>query len=435
MVKMLINYDYIVLKNLFLVYNEQRGVKMKEEFIPVLLGSDDNVYGMARSFYDEYQVISTAFCARQLTPTKYSKIVNVNVVPGFGENEIFVKTLIEFAKKNKGKKLILISCSDSYTYLVSHNKKLLEKYFAGKFIDSILLDMFVTKDKFYSLCEKYNLTYPKTIICSHQDRENIHKKITFPYPIVVKPNNSNSKEYLDAKFEGKKKAFIVKNEEELKTIMKNINTSDYNDNLIIQEFIVGGDDAMRVVNCYSDKNGKVKMMCLGRPILEEYNPATIGNYASIIPVLGENKIYDEIKNFLESIGYTGFSNFDFKYDKKDKKYKVFEINPRQGRSSFFVTASGINLAKLIVEDLVYNKNNAPIIGAKEEVLWINIPNIILQKYITDKDILKKIKKLKKEKKVIHTLFYKKDLSLKRRLKLERLYISQISNYLHFFERK
>lgn len=45
-----------------------------EEFIPILLGSDMNVYGMARSFNEAYGKICQAYASDQLAPTRYSKL-------------------------------------------------------------------------------------------------------------------------------------------------------------------------------------------------------------------------------------------------------------------------------------------------------------------------------------------------------------------------
>jgi D-aspartate ligase len=52
----------------------------KQKFVPILLGSDINVYGMSRSFHEAYGIVSEAYAGLQLAPTKYSKIVNVHVV-------------------------------------------------------------------------------------------------------------------------------------------------------------------------------------------------------------------------------------------------------------------------------------------------------------------------------------------------------------------
>ena len=49
------------------------------DFQPVLLGSDINVYGMARSFHQEYGVKSVAIGKGILGPCTASKIVNLSL--------------------------------------------------------------------------------------------------------------------------------------------------------------------------------------------------------------------------------------------------------------------------------------------------------------------------------------------------------------------
>ncbi len=150
------------------------------------------------------------------------------------------------------------------------------------------------------------------------------------------------------------KAYVAKDKDEFIEITNKIYSGKYNKSLIIQDFIPGDDSYMRVLTCYSDRNAKVKMMCLGHVLLEEHTPTAIGNHAAIITEFNE-ELMNKIKTFLEDINYVGFSNFDIKYDSRDNKYKLFEINLRQGRSNYYVTSSGNNIAKYVVKDRILEK--------------------------------------------------------------------------------
>ncbi len=61
-------------------------------FIPVLLGTDSNVYGMARSFHEAYGVKSVAVGKARLSATSDSRIVTVEAVePNLEEDAVFLR--------------------------------------------------------------------------------------------------------------------------------------------------------------------------------------------------------------------------------------------------------------------------------------------------------------------------------------------------------
>jgi len=85
----------------------------KIDFIPILLGTDANAYGMARSFYEEYGLKSLAIGKGALVATANSKIVTVvRQEPDLENDEVFVKTLRDFAGEHKGKTLLSFFCHD-----------------------------------------------------------------------------------------------------------------------------------------------------------------------------------------------------------------------------------------------------------------------------------------------------------------------------------
>lgn len=378
---------------------------MKEyNFIPVLLGSDRNVYGMAVSFHEQYNIRSIALGKCDFLETRYTKIIDLYQNKDIEKKEVFLKELKKIYENNKDKKLLLIACSDTYMKLIVENKKELEKYFLVPYIDEELMNKLVLKEEFYKTCEKYNLDYPKTKII---DKENI--SIDFNYPVIIKPSDSVS--YFKTDFPGKKKVFIVYNENEYNSTINNIYNSSYKGNLIVQEYIEGDDTTLRVMNCYVNRRHHVTFMALGNILLEEKTPKSIGDYDAIIPTYDE-ELFKKMKDFLESINYVGYANFDFKLDKKTNTYKLFEINIRQGRSSSFTTVAGCNLTKYVVDDFIYDKDMETKY-LKNDYLWTIVPKGVIFKYLKNEKLKELVKKLYQEKKVRNILFYKKDFSFKR----------------------
>lgn len=405
----------------------------KEQFQPVLLGSDINVYGMARSFYEEFGIVSEAYSSAALAPTKHSKLVNVNVFPGFHEDPTFIETMRKIVKNrtNNDIKHVLIPCGDGYAELVSKHREELSKDFVCTAIDHDLFETLANKVSFYETCEKYDLPYPNTLIIK-QDmvKEGESIKVPFDFPVALKP--ADSVMYLDADFEGRKKAFTIKDQAELDLILGRVYNAGYTAEMICQDFIPGDDSGMRVLNAYVDKDSNVRMMCLGHPLLEDPTPDAIGNYVVIAPDFNED-IYKRIKSFLERINYTGFANFDMKYDPRDGEYKLFEMNLRQGRSSFYVTLNGYNLSRYIVEDRVMGKPFTETIYGNGDMLWMGVPKKIVKTYVKDGKDKDEAMDMISKGKWGTTVFYKQDSSPKRFALMKYSFYLYHKRYKEYFK--
>ena len=411
---------------------------MTKKFTPILLGSDINVYGMARSFNEAYGIKVKALADIQLAATRYSKIVDVEIHHGFSADPTFMDVMHKKMEiyKNHKEPVILIACGDGYAELLAKHKDELSEVFIVPYIDYDLLEVLISKEGFYETAEKYGLPYPKTkIITIDEYKAKKHLDIPFDYPVELKPEDPVS--WLNCQFEGRKKTFTIHDEAELADIVNKIYTHGYKEDLILQDFIPGDDSNMRTLNAYVDKNHQVKMMCLGHPLLEDPTPQSIGNYMTILPEYDE-KLYEKVQTFLEKLNYTGMANFDIKYDERDGEYKFFEINLRQGRSSFYVTLNGYNLAKWYIDDYVEDnlKDKKTVYGNKlksKHVLWLGVPNKIFKEYAVDNEAKRTAEELIHEGRYGTTVFYDKDRNFKRWLLMKYMFHNYYSRYKQYFE--
>lgn len=390
----------------------QAAGKQPVEFLPIILGGDITTYSLARSFHEEYGVKSVAVSMLKSIMISHSSIIENIVVPDMDSKEHFVQRLIEIAKRYPRKKLLLMACGDWYVRMIVENRAALEEYYVVPYIGEELLNRLVLKDSFYRICDEVGVPYPKTFVYDCKDPQPLD--FDFSYPVIAKPASSAAYHY--AKFEGKKKVFRMKSEEELSAMLDKLRASGYDYKFLIQDTIPGLDYNMRILTCYCDRHGKVRFFSSGHVLLEDNAAMGVGNPVAIINDVNR-EIMENARRLLEHVGYTGFANFDIKYDERDGSFRFFEINTRLGRSNFYVTGSGFNAVKWIVDDLIYEKDfdDEPVIADNEDSLYTVVPKDVLMNYVKDDALRQRVKELYAKGCVHDPLSYKDERNLIRRL--------------------
>lgn len=378
------------------------------DFIPLLIGGDQNCYSVARAIHEEYGKESYVFGRFAAGETKYSKIAHCTYNPKFDEPAILTEAINLFASQHADTTVLVWGCTDGYAALLMEIQDNLADNCVTLYIGTELRDQLVSKASFYQMCEKYGIPYPATFyVEGMMDAEDLTEdKLGFSYPIIVKPSMSDT--YWKYPFEGMKKVYTATDPQDAARILGLIYGAGYPDLVLLQDMIPGEDSNMRVLTGYSDRNNKVKMMCFGRVGLEEHTATALGNPCAIISEPNP-ELETPIKEWLEEIGYTGFSNFDIKYDSRDGSYKVFEINLRQGRSNYYVTGSGNNIARYVVEDRIYKRSLGECIHNTNEHFFHSIPCDVAFKYVDDQEFVARARQLVKEGRHSSPLEYQPDL--------------------------
>lgn len=404
----------------------------EHDFRPVILGGDITAYSLVRTFHEAYAVKSLVVNMTETGPIAMSGLCDHIYEAGLENEANLIEALSKVGAQEgaaKGKKLILLAAGDWYVRLIIENRALLEQWFVIPYIGEDLMNEIVLKDKFYGYLDTLDLPYPKTVVVDVPNGEDVEVPAEWGFPIVAKPASSALYHY--AKFPGKKKVYILHSKAELDEMLVNLRTSSYDYKFLVQEFVPGNDTNMRVLTCYSDKNGKVVFGSLGHVLLEEHVPMAIGNPCVIINT-EDDEIINQAKAFLEHVGYVGYSNFDLKFDPRDGTYKFFEINVRLGRSNYYVTAGGNNTAEYYVRDHVYGEDFEGVTYARGEHLFAFVPKYVIKKYVLDKPLRDKALGLMKAGKASDPNSYKPDLTPKRRAYNLAYHLNQIRKFRKHF---
>ena len=405
-----------------------------KKFRALIIGNDINAYYLARCYHEftgEKADLLANYIAgeKPFSYTRYTNILNIRYRENLWDEKVFLEELDLYFNEHKKEKILLVSSNETYGEFIAKNKAKLKKKFFFNYPSVKLQHTLVNKEDFYKTYADYEIDLPRSIYYDCTKDEKINEcDITFP--VIVKPANVILFKHIS--FAGKKKIYKLENMEELNDVINKFKKGNYTDTIIIQEYIPGDDSHLFDAVVYADKNKKVKMVSFAQIGLQEHAPRMIGNAAVIIngysQYPGVEEQIEKIRKFTEKIGYQGFAEFDMKYDARDGKYKVMEINARQGRCSYYIVPAGFDLIELLYKDLIEGKDLKYKVCNKE-VLETFVPKKVVKKYITNEEYKAKVLSMWKDR--VEALNYKKDTSFLRKLLLIKIRYNYIKDYKNF----
>lgn len=185
----------------------------------------------------------------------------------------------------------------------------------------------------------------------------------FTLPVIVKPADWTPK-FLDVFHE---KAVVARTSRSWQRLVRRLARSFADTALVVQEYIPGGADTLWTVTSYSDASGAVRGLSMGHKVLQK--PPEAGTIVSGATRYVE-ELEDHIRRLSRAFGMYGIANTEFKYDPRDGRFKVLEINMRTGMWHYSAAASGVNLPLMCLQDAAGVLPEEPeTVRGEREVYW------------------------------------------------------------------
>lgn len=378
-------------------------------FHPVLLGTDQGTYGLARALHETYGVTTTIVSRGSSGSIANSRILRTVQTGADTARAELLETLLAEGRRQKAQHpdvpLLLTGNSDSHIEMVSLHAEELARYYEFSHLSPEVLEQVADKVHFAQICQRLGLATPATSVvpfAGAHDTDWCPAPVEVSFPVVAKPANSARFENLS--FAGRQKVWFLQNRQEWEDLVQVLRDGGFRADMLVQEHIPGDDTHQLSIVAYVDRSRRVTALATAQVLLGEHDPLTVGNPVAMITT-PMPELMDAAEKILGEVDYWGFANIDAKRDPRTGTIYYMEVNPRMGRNSFYATASGADIAGALIDDVIRHKRREPRRGTRE-ILYSIVSPLVLPYYVRDKALRRRVLAAARRE-VVHPLLYER----------------------------
>ena len=335
----------------------------RPDLLPVVIGGDIGGYALARQLHDATGQRVTLLSPSPIEAISLSSYIDV-VHQDSRDEPGMVALLRELVAGRAERSAVVIGNRDSTArFLIAHRAEL-EPEYVVPFPSAEAMSALSDKVAFAAACAGQGLRTPRQAVVDCSGLADADPEIDIPLPLVGKA--AVGADWDAVEFPGQRKIYFLDTPADLSSLWSDLRGAGYRSTFLIQERIPGEDDAMRSVTAYMASDGRMTMIGSARVLLEDHTPTLIGNPVAMIT-----------EPFPEP--WAGAEVY-------------FELNPRIGRNSFYMSAAGVNPMVVMIRDLV-DGSPGPRREARGEALYSLLPRHLVLHQVDDPLLRRRVLRL------------------------------------------
>jgi len=255
-----------------------------------------------------------------------------------------LRFLRDLAAHIGGHPVLIPPASDATALLVGDCADELSQHFRLQVPQSALFRGLSDKQEMYVLAKKHGVpTAETTFPRSRQDVMDFLDSGHASFPLMLKAKNR----WPHQQRTGARMVIVASAKELLEKY--DLLEDPSAPNLMIQEYIPGGDDSVWMFDGYFNQHSECLIGITGRKLRQ--HPVYTGSAS--LGICLENEFVDRTtRAFMKAVGYKGILDLGFRFDSRDGQYKLLDVNPRLGATfRLFVADNGLDVVRALYLDV------------------------------------------------------------------------------------
>ena len=257
-------------------------------------------------------------------------------LPADATDEQSIEALLRFAHDHPLAMLLPID-DPSAIFVNDHQARLAEHFLMPQSPPGVHR-VLSSKRELFALCERIGIPAPASEFPTSEAGATESAK-AFGYPVVLKRSDA----WVPPNDPSAPSVQIVDSESALIDLYRRME-SPVGPQVMVQEYIPGGSDAIWMFNGYFADESTCLCAFTGQKLRQRgphTGPTTLG-----LCVWNES-IAAAVKLLVREVGYEGIVDMGFRYDVRDGKYKLLDVNPRMGSTfRLFAGTNGLDVVRV-----------------------------------------------------------------------------------------